>query len=148
VTVSKPSPEKPERDLDEWDAEIEAEFQRVTQQSKAATKNASPKRKKWQRLGAMVPREWEQRLKRATRVSTYRLALELLSQQWCIDHDLFSHKGDSVIVSEEVGAEAGLSKRSVGNALGQLEQLGLIEVVRSKGRAPRATLLHILRKPE
>jgi hypothetical protein len=34
--LSKLSHEMPERDLDEWDAEIEAEFQRVTQQNKAA----------------------------------------------------------------------------------------------------------------
>ena len=116
--------------------------------AKPQARTRHPKQKKWQRLGAMVPREWELRLKRATRVSTYRMALELLSQQWCIDHDWYSHKGDPVIVSGEVTAEAGLSKRSARNALSQLEQLGLIKVARSRGRAPRATLLHLLRKPE
>ena len=67
MAVTKRSPEKPDRTIEEWDAEIEAEYQRLVRQTKTASKNAGSKQKKWQRLGAMVPREWELRLKRATR---------------------------------------------------------------------------------
>ena len=36
------------------------------------------KRKGWQRNYTLVPREWELRLLEATRISTYRLAHEIL----------------------------------------------------------------------
>ena len=104
---------------------------------------SEPTRKGWRRHSTTVPREWELRLKQVTRVSTYRLALELLYRRWRADQDKFGRVGEPVIVSSEVTSEAGLSKRSAGNALDQLEQLGLIEVARAQGRAPRASLLHI-----
>ena len=40
------------------------------------------RRKGWQRLCTMLPREWEFRLLEAKRVSTYRLAHELLYLHW------------------------------------------------------------------
>jgi len=138
--VSKQSPEKPGCDLDEWDAEIEAEFQRVTRGSDK--KDGPSKRKEWVRHSTTVPREWELRLRQATRISTYRLALELLYQHWRTSHDKFGRAEEPVIVSGDVMAEAGLSRRSIWYALGQLEGLGLIEVAHAKGRAPRAALLH------
>jgi hypothetical protein len=140
MTVTKPPPEKPDRTIEEWDAEIEAEFQRVT---KASPKGDVSEQKKWRRHSTTVPREWELRLRWATRISTYRLALELLYLRWRADHDKFQRVGEPVIVSHEVMAEAGLTRQSARRALSQLEKLGLIEVDRTNGRAARAALLHI-----
>ena len=109
----------------------------------AVAKPPEPTRKGWQRHGTTVPREWELRLKQATRISTYRLALELLYRRWRTDQDKFGRAGQPVIVSSEVTSEAGLSARSAANALGQLERLGLIKLVRAQGRSPRASLLHV-----
>ena len=39
-------------------------------------------RKGWQRICTVVPREWELRLLEAKRISTYRLAHELLYLHW------------------------------------------------------------------
>ena len=36
----------------------------------------------WQRIYTLVPREWELRLLKAKRISTYRLAIELLYLHW------------------------------------------------------------------
>jgi hypothetical protein len=99
--------------------------------------------KGWRRYSTTVPREWELRLQRATRISTYRLAHELLYQKWFAEQGNYGRKGEPVIVSSEVVKLAGLSTRSMDNALSELKRLGLIEVVRAQGRAPRASLLHV-----
>ena len=138
--MSKRLPEKPARGRDVWDAEIEAEFQHAVRQTKVASQ---PTRRGWQRHSTTVPREWELRLKQATRISTYRLALELLYRRWRVEQGKFGRKGEPVIVSSEVTKEAGLSTRSMQNALCELERFGLIEVVRARRRSPRATLLHV-----
>jgi hypothetical protein len=93
------------------------------------------KRKGWQRFCTVVPREWELRLLEATRVSTYRLAIELLYLHWY-------GKGKPVTVSSRVAKAAKLSVRSKWNALGELERLGLIEVERDPRKSPRVTILH------
>ena len=87
------------------------------------------------------------RLQQATRISTYRLALELLYRRWRADQDKFGRVGQPVIVSSEVIRAAGLSARSAANALSQLERLGLVDVVRAQGRAHRASLLHVSARP-
>jgi hypothetical protein len=93
-------------------------------------------RKGWQRLCTMIPREWELRLLDAKRVSTYRLAVELLYLHWY-------GKGESVTVSGTVAKSVKLSTRSKSNALAELELLGLIEMDRSPRRSPRVALLHV-----
>ena len=42
--------------------------------AKVAAEPAAPARKGWRRVSTTVPREWEVRLREATRTSTYRLA--------------------------------------------------------------------------
>lgn len=116
------------------------DLDKLQAESTAPTQQATTKG--WQRYCTTVPREWELRLKRATRVSTYRLAIELLYRQWRAEQDKYGRKGQPIIVSSEVATEAELSVRSMQNALSELERLGLIEVVRAQGRAPRASLLH------
>jgi hypothetical protein len=93
------------------------------------------KGKRWQRMYTLVPREWELRLLEAKRVSTYRLAIELLYLHW-------HGKGSPITVSGKVAQAAKLSGRSKGNALDELEGLGLIEVDRKPRKAPRVVLLH------
>ena len=93
------------------------------------------KRKGWQRICTVVPREWELRLLEAKRISTYRLAIELLYLHWY-------GKGKPVTVSSKVAKAAKISARSKWKALAELERLGLIEVDRKPRKSPRVVLLH------
>ena len=93
------------------------------------------KRTGWQRHCTVIPRAWELRLLQAKRISTYRLALELLYLRWY-------GKGKAVTVSDKVAQAVKISATSKWEALAELEQLGLIEVTRSPRRAPRVVLLH------
>jgi hypothetical protein len=94
------------------------------------------KRKEWQRLYTVIPREWELRLLEAKRISTYRLAIELLYLHW-------HGKGKPITVSSKVAKAVKLSVRSKWRALAELEQLGLIETDRSRRRSPRVILRHV-----
>ena len=133
--MSQQPPEKPARNLDEWDAEIEAEFRQVVRATKRANAPNASKRKGWQRNYTRVPREWELRLLGAKRISTYRLAIELLYLHW-------HGKGKPVSVSSKVAQAAKISARSKWEALAELERLGLIEVDRRPRKSPRAVLLY------
>ena len=93
------------------------------------------KRKGWQRNYTLVPREWELRLLGAKRISTYRLALELLYLHWY-------NNGKPVTVSSKVAQAAKISVRSKWQALAELERLGLIEVDRRPRKSPRVVLHH------
>ena len=95
-----------------------------------------PGQKGWQRHYTLVPREWEARLLKAKRVSTFRLALELLYQHW-------HNGGKTIVISSKIMRAAQLSLRSRWNALAELQRLGLIDVDRSVGRAPRVIVLHV-----
>jgi PHD/YefM family antitoxin component YafN of YafNO toxin-antitoxin module len=93
------------------------------------------RRKGWQRIYTLVPREWELRLLKAKRVSTYRLALELLYLHWY-------SKGKPVTVSSKVAQAANISARSKWEAIAELEGLGLIRVDRKPRKSPRVVLHH------
>ena len=94
------------------------------------------KQKGWQRYYTVVPRAWELRLLEAKRVSTYRLAIELLYLRWY-------GKGKPIAVTGRVAKTAKLSVRSKSNALAELEQLGLIEMERGLRRSPKVVLRHV-----
>jgi len=94
------------------------------------------KRKGWQRLCTVVPRAWELRLLEAKRVSTYRLAIELLYLHWY-------GKGNPIAVTGKVAEATRLSDRSKSRALAELERLGLIEIDRSPRKSPRVALHHV-----
>lgn len=103
---------------------------------------ATPKRtgkskgeRKWQRHCTVIPRTWELRLLQAKRISTYRLAHELLYLHWY-------GKGKSVTVSSNVAKAVKISARSKWEALAELDRLGLIEVHRKPRKSPRVVLLH------
>ena len=89
----------------------------------------------WQRMFTRVPRAWELRLLQAKRISTYRLALELLYLNW-------KDSGKPIVVSSKVARAAKISARSKWEALAELERLGLIEVDRRPRKSPRVLLLH------
>ena len=93
------------------------------------------KREGWQRVFTSVPREWELRLLQAKRISTYRLALELLYLNW-------KDNGKPTVVSSKVARAVKISARSKWEALAELERLGLIEVDRRPRKSPRVLLLH------
>jgi hypothetical protein len=112
---------------------------RFRSKTENAAKAAKPPRKEWKRICTMVPREWELRLLEAQRVSTYRLAIELLYLHWY-------GKGKPVTVSSQVAKAAKLSDRSKSRALAELERLGLIETERSPRKSPRAVLHHVSAK--
>ena len=83
-----------------------------------------------------VSGDWELRLLEAKRVSTYKLATELLYRHWL-------DKGKSIAVTNRVAAAAKLSARSKSRALAELEQLGLITVDRTLRRSPQVVLHHM-----
>jgi hypothetical protein len=93
------------------------------------------KREGWRRKYTSVPREWEVGLLSAKRISTYRLALEILYLYWY-------GKGKQVTVSGKVAKAVGLSARSKWAALAELERLGLIKVDRNQRRSPRVIPFH------
>jgi len=93
------------------------------------------KREGWQRVFTSVPRAWELRLLQAKRISTYRLALELLYLNW-------KDSGKPIVVSGKVARAANISSRSKWDALAELERLGLINVDRGRRKSPRVVLLH------
>ncbi len=105
-------------------------MQRVLEQQERKSK-----RKGWQRICTLVPREWELRLLKAKRISPYRLAHELLYLFWY-------GKGKPVAASSQVAQAANISASSKWNALDELEGLGLIKVDRQPRKAPRVVLLH------
>ena len=113
-------------DLDVEKLRVDPEFEQQARKSK---------RKGWQRLCTVVPRAWELRLLEAKRVSTYRLAIELLYLHWY-------NNGKPVTVSSKVAQAAKISVRSKWEALAELERLGLIEVDRRPRKSPRVVLLH------
>jgi hypothetical protein len=123
--------------MDEDDIGIEklrvdpAQMQRIVEQQERKSK-----RKGWQRVYTVLPREWELRLLGAKRISTYRLAIELLYLRWY-------GNGKPVNVSNKVAQVVKISARSKWEALADLERLGLIEVHRRPRKSPRVVLHHI-----
>jgi hypothetical protein len=99
-----------------------------------------PKRKKWRRHYVQVPWGWVERLQSSRRVSTYRLALLLLYEFWRTGRR-------SVVLSNVLTLDVGLSPRSKSNALAELERLGLIQVERAHRKSPQVTPLLLSRDP-
>jgi hypothetical protein len=94
------------------------------------------KPKKWRRHFVRVPWTWVERLQKAKRVSTYRLALLLVYEHW--------RTGARPVVLSNVFTQAeGLSRRSKWRAIAELESLGLIQVKRHQRRAPIVVLQYL-----
>jgi hypothetical protein len=98
------------------------------------------KPKKWRRQFVRVPWAWVERLQKARRISTYRLALVLVYEHW--------RSGSRPVALSNVFAHTeGLPRRSKWRAIAELESLGLIRVKRHRGRAPRVVLRRLETEP-
>src|SRR5262245_58246184 len=92
--------------------------------------------KSWHRRFVLVPWLWVERLQKATRPSTFKLALLLLYEHW-------RAKRQSLVLSNVFVESEGLSRSSKWNAIRELEGLGLVRVECHKGRSPRLVLLRL-----
>jgi hypothetical protein len=127
--VPKPSPKKSERDLDEWDAEIEAEFQRLTQQGKTASRAQRRSR----HIGAPIAfvadvcRKAKGQAALVVVLAIYRRTIVCKSQ--------------TVTLPSVELAELGINRSLKRKALIELQRAGLIEVKQKRwGRTAQVTL--------
>ncbi|MET4483147.1 hypothetical protein [Bradyrhizobium sp. F1.13.3] len=140
-------PENAKRSNEEWDAEIEAEFQRVSKGGGGPKKGKQPggpsrAAKGWQREYTIVPRAWEVALLDVTSAGTYKLATELLYQRWYLDQKAAT-RDHPIAVTNNLALSLHLPPSSKVRAIQELEQLGLIKAERGDGRSPRVTLLKL-----
>jgi len=118
-----------ERDLDEWDAEIEAEFQREV----AATK-AAGRRKKGRRLVAF-PLAFLVDVCRLTEGRTTLILAMLIYRRTHVC------RSQTVTLPVDELAELGITRRRKNESLPTLEAAGLIRIERaSVGRSAKVTL--------
>jgi hypothetical protein len=118
-----------ERDLDEWDAEIEAAFQR-----EVATTKAAGRRKKKVEAFVKVPLWWIETAAKDARSPTTLVLIELLYAAWKAKSSTFplpNGRLNKLGVSREV-------KRKV---LRDLERRPVILVERHSRKAPIITLI-------
>jgi len=97
---------------------------------------ARAKLKKRRQHFAMMPLEWMRRLTKAQHRGTFLLAFLLIYEHW-------RRGGQPIAVSNVLVTDWGVPRRSKARALTELEQLGLVELVRHRGRSPRAELRHM-----
>jgi hypothetical protein len=100
----------------------------------AAAKQARATPKRQQQQFVMVPWSWIKRLKGARRPASHMVGYLILYQHW-------KTKGQPVPVSTVALRPLGVTRWAKWRALKELEQLGLIRVQNSPGRAPLATVL-------
>jgi hypothetical protein len=92
------------------------------------------KKKKWKRKFVRVPWTWLDRLKATNCASTYKLALFLIYEHW-------RNGGRAIRLANAALAEVGVSRRTKGPALRELERFELIKVDRHLRKSPLVTLL-------
>jgi hypothetical protein len=125
----KRSPDKKRRNLDEWDAEIEAEFQRVARQ----TKPIKGKRHGKQLIGcpiafmADVCRKTEGRTALVVALCVYRRTRVCNAQ--------------TITLPASELAELGVNRPRKCEALVKLQRAGVIEVENATGRTAKVTLV-------
>jgi hypothetical protein len=106
----------------------------ISQESSEPGKlTASVRQRREQKQFTKVPWFWRDRLRKAKRASTFKLALFLLHRYWQND-------GQSVPVSALAMEEEGISSRQKSRALSELQSLGLITIERRRGASPLVTL--------
>jgi len=93
-----------------------------------------PKIQKRRQQFVKVPWAWIERLVEARHIATYRVALHVLYRHW-------KNGGLPFTLSNAAIADEGVSRWRKWEALGELEQLGLITVERRKRRSPRITVI-------
>jgi hypothetical protein len=96
-------------------------------------KARKPHKTKWQREFVRVPWSWVDRLKAASGISTYRVALFLLYEHWRNGRRPI-RLSNSALISE------GVTRSSKSRALQELEHLGLVKIKRRPQKSPMVTL--------
>ena len=119
-----------ERDLDEWDAEIEAEFQRVVRETKAAT----PKRKKKTERFVQVPLWWIETAAKDVGSPETLVLVELLYTAWKARSPTFPLPNGRL-------TKLGVSRKIKYRMLRALERRPVILVERRVGKTPVITLI-------
>ena len=120
--------EKPERDLAEWDAEIEAEFQRTVRQAKAAGRHQRGRRF----IGC--PTAFMADVCRKTEGRTALVVALCIYRRTRVGHT----KTVTLPAAELAGL--GVTRGRKQEALARLEEAGLVKVENSTGRAAQITL--------
>ena len=81
-----------------------------------------------------VPWAWIERLAKARHIATYRVALHVLYRHW-------KDGGKPFTLSNTAMGDQGVSRWRKWEALGELEQLGLITVERRNRQSPRIAVI-------
>jgi hypothetical protein len=122
-----------ERDLEEWDAEIEAEFQRVVRGTEAAGRRKRGRR----HIGA--PLAFVAEVCRRTEGRTTLIVALCIYRQTCV------HKSRTVTLpagKQSVLAEQGIGRNRKHEALAKLEAAGLVRIEEvAVGQLAKVTLL-------
>jgi hypothetical protein len=121
-------PLPPDRDLAEWDAEIEAEYSRFKQ-----SWSASGRRKRAVRLVG-VPWTYLTDICRLTEGRAALVVAIYIYRRTCVCHSL------TVTLPSEELAELGVTRRRKSQVLAQLQQVRLIRVEILTGQTARVTL--------
>jgi hypothetical protein len=119
------------RDLDEWDREIEADYQRAVAATRAVGKGKG-KGKKGEPF-AMVPLHCAEEMAKACRSPAFVVCVHLLYLSW-------KTKSRTVALPNPDGYH----RNSKDRVLRKLEAAGLVRVDRHSGRNPRVTILRLL----
>jgi hypothetical protein len=132
--VNKPNPFA---DLDALRRESAEAFRLDEVRGEPGDESEPRKRKRkaeWERRYVRVPWVWVERLQKAKRASTWRMATLLLYERW-------RNGGQPIVLSNILAQQhAGLSRFAKHRALANLERMGLVEVGRRRGRSPRVVL--------
>jgi hypothetical protein len=88
-----------------------------------------------------VPGIWRERLTKVRYISTYRVALHVLTRH-------FETRGEPFTLSNGALALENISRWEKPRALSELEEAGLIVIERRKRKTPRITILHTATKRE
>jgi hypothetical protein len=103
-------------------------------QRQARNGAARAQSQKWQRRFVKVPWAWIVKLRATSRVQTYHLAHLVLYEHW-------RTRGQDIVLSNAALEGERISRWSKWRALGELEQLGLIQIERCHRKAPRIRVL-------
>jgi hypothetical protein len=117
-----------ERDLVEWDREIEADFQR------AVTANRAAGKRQRKPLYVMVPLWWIREATEATRTPKALVAIELLLASWRAQSMTFALPSGRL-------KQHGLSRTTIWRALQELRRAGLLTIELRRRKAPAVSFV-------
>jgi hypothetical protein len=107
---------------------------RIDPTGPAFARSAAAPRKKWKRQFIIFSWAWLARLKTTKSGAACRLALFLTYEHWRTG-------GRTIRLTNAALVEVGVSRRTKGPALAELERIGLIKVERRPRKSPLVTIL-------